>query len=383
MISKQELLERTQSLLPDIAKRTAYAAEHRILHPDTVKEIEEAGLLQALVPSKFGGHELNVDAMTDIARLLSQRCMSTGWVIGFFIGHNWMMTRFSEQVQREVFADKPSPRIPGQINPTVKATPVKGGYELNGRASWLSGIMHAEWLFTGVHLEDQAPKLALLKAGEYEVDDVWYMSGMEGTGSNDLVCNEVFVPEYRTVDVPDFIEGRTEGNQRYENPMFFLPALPFIYAEVMGILVGGLEGATQDYIEMLKTRDMAFSDQKLTDLPTVHLNIGNAVAKSNAARKLLDRLIQEIIELQMGEGISMEDRLRLKLDAGYIANHCRESVNSLMHQSGGKSFQTKSPLQAHFRDINTLSVHAFWDWQVSREQFGRGVVGLKPTHPLI
>lgn len=383
MISKEELLERTESLLPGISSRIAYAAEHRTLHSDTVKEVEDAELLQALVPKKFGGHELNLDTMTDISRLLSQRCMSTGWIISFYIGHNWMMTRFNEQVQKEVFADMPYAKIAGQIKPTIKATPVKGGYELNGRANWMSGIMHSNWSFTGVNIEGQAPKLALMKAGDYEIDDVWHMSGMEGTGSNDLVCNEVFVPEHRTVDVPGFIEGRTEGNQGYENPMFIMPVLPFMYTEAIGILVGGLEGATQEYIKILKNRDTAFSDKKLTEMQTVHVNMGNAVSRSNAARKLLDRLVQEIIELQMDKGITFEDRLRLKLDAGYIANHCRESVNTLIHQSGGQSFQKQSPIQTHFRDINTLSVHAFWDWHVSREQFGRGLVGLEQSHPLI
>lgn len=382
-IRKEELIERAEALLPSIAARTGYAQENRTLHTDTVREVQEAGLLETLVPKKYGGHELGLDAMTDIARTLSTACMSTGWVMGFYVGHNWMMTRFSEKAQKEVFADSPAQKIPGQIKPTIKGKKVKGGYELNGRASWLSGIMHADWLFCGVGVEDGPPLLALMHSDDYEVDDVWNMAGMEGTGSNDVVCNEVFVPDYRTVEVPGFVEGHTEGNQAYENPMYFLPALPFIYAEVMGILVGGLEGATNDYLELLKSRDTAWSTPKLTEMQTVHVNIGNAVARSNAARKLLDRLVEETIDIQMSRGIDMKDRLRLKLDAGYIANHCREAVNALMHQSGGQSFERTSPLQTHFRDINTLSVHAFWDWHVSREQYGRGEVGMKPSHPLL
>ena len=383
MVSREELLERTEALLPAIASRTGYAADHRTLHEDTVKEIEEAGLLEAIVPEKYGGHGNNIDTLKDIARTLSRACMSTGWVMGFYIGHNWMMTRFTEKAQNEVFADKPYAKIPGQIKPSIKATRVKGGYELNGRASWLSGIMHADWLFTGAGVEGGPPILALMKAGDYAVDDVWDMAGMQGTGSNDVVCNEVFVPDYRIVDIPSFITGETEGNQGYESPMYHMPILPFMYTQVMGILVGGLEGATAEYLKMLKSRDTAFSSVKLTDMQTVHVNIGNAAGRANAGRKLLDSLVEEIIETQMSRGITMRDRLKLKLDAGYIANHCRESVNTLIHQSGGQSFQRTSPIQNHFRDINTLAVHAFWDWHVSREQYGRGEVGLDPNHPLI
>jgi 3-hydroxy-9,10-secoandrosta-1,3,5(10)-triene-9,17-dione monooxygenase len=383
MSTREELLERVESLLPKIAARSGYVAEHGVLHPDTINELDEAEILRTLIPKEYGGFELNIDTLSDISRLLSRSCMSTGWVMAFFVGHNWMVTRFGKKTQDEVFSDNPSPKVPGQIKPTVTAKRVKGGFELTGRSSWNSGIMHADWVLTGIAIDGEAPKLALVRAGDYEVDVVWDMCAMEGTGSNDMICDGTFVPEHRTMEVPAFVEGRTEGNRRYSNPLYSMPVMPFIYAEVMGVLVGGLEGAAQRYIEMLNGRDPAYSPGKLSEMPTVHVKMGDAVSRVNAAGKLLHSLVQETIELQNTRGITMDDRLRLKLDAGYIANHCRESVNALIHDSGGQSFQRKSPIQSHFRDINALSVHAFWDWYVCREQFGRGQVGLEPSHPLI
>ena len=210
-----------------------------------------------------------------------------------------------------------------------------------------------------------------------QVDVVWDMSAMEGTGSNDMICDGSFVPDHRIVEVPGFVEGRTEGNQRYDNPLYLMPVLPFMYSEVISVMVGGLEGATQHYIDMLRGEDPAYSPGKLAEMPTVHVKMGEAASRSRTARKLMDSLIDETVEIQQSRAYTMDDRLRLKLDAGTIANHCRQSINELIHDAGARSFENDSPIQAHFRDINALSVHAFWDWHVCREQYGRGQVGLE------
>ena len=383
MASREELLERVEALLPGIAARARWVTDHGRLHPETIRELEEAEIMRTLIPKQHGGFELNIDTMADISRLLGRSCMSTAWVMGFFVGHNWMVTRFSEQTQDDVFGDNPNPKIPGQIRPMHTAKRVTGGYELNGRSTWNSGIMHADWVLTGISLDDEAPRLALLKAGDYEVDETWDMSAMEGSGSNDMICNATFVPDHRTCEVPGFVEGRTEGNQNYNNPLYLMPVLPFMYSEVISAMVGGVEGATQHYTEMLQSRDPAYSPGRLAEMPTVHLKIGDAASRARTAGKLIDSLVAETLEIQQTREFTMEDRLRLKLDAGTVVNHCRLSVNELIHDAGARSFENDSPIQARFRDINALSVHAFWDWHVCREQYGRSVVGLEPTHPAI
>jgi 3-hydroxy-9,10-secoandrosta-1,3,5(10)-triene-9,17-dione monooxygenase len=54
-----------------------------------------------------------------------------------------------------------------------------------------------------------------------------------------------------------------------------------------------------------------------------------------------------------------------------------------MSHAGTRSFSTDVPLQRFFRDMNTLTSHAFIDWDVCRELFGRHRLGLEPNHPLL
>lgn len=383
MASREELLERVESLLPNIAARRSYVTEHGLLHQDTIKELEQAEIMRTLIPKHYGGFELNVNTLSDISRTLARGCMSTAWVMGFFVGHNWMVTRFSEKAQDDVFHNSRYPKIPGQVRPMHKAKPVAGGYELSGRSNWNSGIMHADWVLTGLNVGDEEPKVALVKAGDFEVDVVWDAAAMEGTGSNDMICEGTFVPLHRTMDVSAFFQGGSESNSRFGNPLYTMPMLPFMYSQVISVMVGGLEGATRHYIEMLQSRGPAYSHGKLAEMPIVHVKIGEAASRSRTVGKLQDALIAETVEIQTTREFTLEDRLRLKLDAGTIANHCRASINELIHDAGAASFNKESPLQAWFRDINSLSVHAFWDWHVCREQYGRGQVGLEPNHPVV
>lgn len=142
-----ELIGRAHELKPVIAAR-ALATEHKRSLPDeTVKDLCDAGLMQMLTPKRFGGHELHIDTMAEVGRILASACPSTGWVAAFYIGHNWLHAVFPEQSQVEVFADKPYQLSSGQISPTAKAVKVKGGYELSGRQAWSSGVVHSDYVF--------------------------------------------------------------------------------------------------------------------------------------------------------------------------------------------------------------------------------------------
>ena len=145
-ITREILLERVNELLPGIASRAQSSEEQRKPDNQSIKELVDAEIMQTLVPTKFGGHELGLDTLAAIARAVSSADMSTGWVTAFYLGHNWMLTKFPEQAQKEVFKDRPFGLIPIQPSPTIEIKEVAGGYEVSGRSSWSSGIMHADWI---------------------------------------------------------------------------------------------------------------------------------------------------------------------------------------------------------------------------------------------
>ena len=378
-VTKEELLERTTSLLPAIASRALESEEQRRPHDDSIRELIDAGVMQALVPKRFGGHELGLDTLAGVGRLVSSACLSTGWVTAFYLGHNWMITKFSEQVQCEVFADRPFALIPIQPSPNVEIKKVAGGYEISGRSNFSSGIMHADWVIVAKAGGEDA-RAFVVPVDDVEIDDVWFMSGMAGTGSNDVLVDQLFVPEYRSLPT-EALFNSTESI--HTNPIYSIPLMPFIYCEVMGVYCGGLEGATAAYDTFVQNKRMTWGGDLLAKKQATHINLGAAHAEARAAGLLLDRLVQDTQEIAEKRDFNLHARLDLKLRAGYIADLCRAGVNEMMARAGTRSFQIEAPLQRYFRDLNTLATHAFLDWEVCRELYGRHRLGLEPNHPLI
>ena len=82
-VTQQQLLERVADALPGIAARAASTEAQRRPHDDSIAALIDCGIMQTLVPKRFGGHELGLDALSRIARAVSSACLSTGWVTAF------------------------------------------------------------------------------------------------------------------------------------------------------------------------------------------------------------------------------------------------------------------------------------------------------------
>ena len=377
-ITKETLLERVTAQLPGIAARAQASEAQRRPHDESIAALIDTGIMQMLVPKRFGGHELGLDALASVTRAVSSACLSTGWVTAFYIGHNWMLTKFPEQVQREVWSARPFGLMPIQPSPGVHFKAVPGGYEVSGRSSFSSGIMHADWVMIAQAGGDNA-RAFVVPIKDVKVEDVWHMSGMAGTGSNDIITDKVFVPEHRSVAMAALFNG---GDSIHDNPLYAMPLLPFIYCEVMGVYCGGLEGATAAYETHVQNKVMTWGGDLLAQKQAVHINLGEAHARARAAGVLLERLVADTHACMLQRAFSLDTRLDLKMRAGYIADLCREGVNAMISRAGSRSFDLAAPLQRYFRDLNMLATHAFIERDVAFELYGRHRLGLAPNYPL-
>ena len=101
---------------------------------------------------------------------------------------------------------------PAMLMPSGNAVREGGGYRLSGRWQWGTGIMHAQWVIVGslVPQAEGAPdfRFFAVPASDAKVEDTWYVDGMVGTGSNDLVIDGAFVPAEHSVSIVDMAAGR-------------------------------------------------------------------------------------------------------------------------------------------------------------------------------
>jgi alkylation response protein AidB-like acyl-CoA dehydrogenase len=378
---KREALERAYALLLDVRSRGQRADEERRLPDETIETLRTNGLFAISTPRRFGGSELGVGVMVEVATALASACGSTGWVYGVLTGHNWMVSLFAEEAQREVFSD------PRSLTATVfrlQGTTVKedGGYRLtDGRGRFCSGIDYADWVIVGnaVQSRDGPPedRYLILPKSEVEVIDDWRTVGMRGTCSRSIVIKDAFIPAHRTLPAADVMRGTTPGAQLYGANSIY--AVPFLVAQpfsLVGAPLGIMAGAIDVFTESLKKKISGYGPQQVSEQGVTFAKLAEAAADSESARRMV---LADCAQVDSGGEISRTDRTRILRNFAYAARTCRRVVSSLFEETGGSGIYSSSLEQRFWRDANSCTAHTAFNWNKASAEYARALLGLAPS----
>lgn len=211
-----ELIASAEGMLNGLRERAPFAEQNRQLSTETVREFREAGFHKILQPHRFGGYELGMDTAAEVIRTLATACGSSGWIVNLFIVHNWQISLFPIQAQEEYWADG-SDEVCSTASFATQSDmqEVEGGYRLSGRWKFSSGCDFAGW-FIILKPSPTCLDWLLVPRRDVEIVDDWFVSGLSGTGSKDLVLDDVFVPAHRHLSIMDLATGKTPGGQAHD-----------------------------------------------------------------------------------------------------------------------------------------------------------------------
>jgi alkylation response protein AidB-like acyl-CoA dehydrogenase len=376
------LVRRARDLAPTLTERAQAAEEARRLPDETIGDLASAGLLDVLVPRRFGGGEDDLAVMVAACREIGAGCASTGWLAVIYALHNWMLALFPEQAQREVWADRPYALMPCTLAPTGTATPVDGGHRVTGRWSWGSGVMHADHVMVMALVtagDAVEPRLFLLPREDVAVHDVWHTSGMRATGSNDIEVPDRFVPEHRSVPLAALTEGASPGSRIHPGPAYRLPLVPVFALTGAAPVLGVAEGVLARFAERMQGRVMAYTGVRQRDLMSGQMRLARATAALTGARLMLEDAVGHLTATYAaGDRYGMPERARARLVAAHVVETARTVVNELC-AAGGASVQfTHSPFQRAQRDVNTISAHVVFDPDATYALYGKVALGVEP-----
>src|SRR5215469_5058998 len=192
-VSHGEIMRRVAELTPRLADKTDQCDVQRKLADESMRAMVAAGMFRIPVPARVGGYELSLRTLADAVTGLSEACPSSGWVLMVMGAHHWCMGSFPEAAQDEVFGNGREGLVAGTLSWQGTATPVDKGYRVNGRWQFASGVDHSQWLMVGCANPDtHGPGVhVVIPRNEIEVDDTWYVMGLKGTGSKDLVAHDI------------------------------------------------------------------------------------------------------------------------------------------------------------------------------------------------
>lgn len=386
---REEILDRVRQIAPELEKRVDETNELRRLHPESLALIREAGMFRILQPRRLGGYELDLGTFNLVTREMAKACPSTAWVLGVTGAHTWILAMYPEACQDTIAASDPDTFIPGALTPQGIARAIDGGIRVSGQWQFASGIDHADWAMFGARFESsttERPKGVhfFVPRSDCKVLDTWRSMGLRGTGSNDVVLDDVFVPDGMVLPDGELFAKGTEFAKRHATRGY--SAIP-IFTGLAFILTGPVVGIAETAIEAFVERTLSWKDvfirsakadrvQIQTRLARAEDEVRSAKARVSWVVDLFDRLVDE------GRRATTEERVLAKWQVCEAGEACKNAVDRLFVAAGSHSVFDDSVLQRCFRDLHVAKNHAFLDIDLAREMRGRVRLGLDPGTPL-
>ena len=380
--------ERAASLLPLLRQSAAAGDEARCVHPGVIAAMRDAGLLRILQPARLGGAERDFRTMHQVVSSLAAASPSAAWVLMVLVAHSWILGMFDEQAQDEIAADDPHTVLGGSLAPTGCATPADGGWRVTGRWPFASGVDHAKWNMIGVRTAAGSTSLAkaihvVAPISDCRINDNWFTMGLQGTGSKELVLDDVFVPSHRAMPTETLYSSNSPWGRRHDSWLYMLPVRVGLAYHVSAPVLGMARQFLTDFLALTRGRTDKYAGTPKNESAGLQFRLAESELDIRAAGLLLDTVADRLETLGTQRRVaSVEETVDLRYCVSYAVTRCRQAVERLFAGAGANAAYETSPLQRLFRDLTVASHHGTVDYDVNAEQFGRIRLGLPATRAL-
>jgi alkylation response protein AidB-like acyl-CoA dehydrogenase len=384
-MAEAQVVATARSLIPQVlAVREECETLRRVPTP-MVEALAEAGLLQMYLPRSMGGPELQPLVVFRAIEEISRADGSIGWCTMIATGVSNSMGWLDADVGRAIAGQPADVRLAGSIRPQGRARPVDGGYRLDGRWDFASGVNHARWLMSPCVLWDGdkpmrtpagAPvaRIFWVPAKSATILDTWRVLGLRGTGSHDFSMADVFVPESHSCML---------GAPPREKGLLYEPRfhLSWIWAATVGNAIGIARGALDAFADLASTKSSTMSTTLLRDRPLVQVRVAEAEAILSGARAYVQAAIGDLwtrasqAETDLDAAVA---QARLAITHGM--HEAARSVDLVFHAAGTNAVYERNPLERHFRNIHVAIQHAA-GLPAHMEAAGKALLGQRPCDP--
>jgi alkylation response protein AidB-like acyl-CoA dehydrogenase len=376
------LLDAVERVSETVAAAADEAEAIKTLPKATVDAVYDSGLLRLKLPEIFGGEEADPVTQTKVIEALSYVDASAGWCLMIGASSIAIPAAFlSNEGVAEVFTRGRVPRASTAFMPTGTALPQEGGYLLNGRWAFASGVRHAEWINLGALVADDSGdgppqhRMFTLPTSKARIHDNWNVIGLQGTGSCDVSVENLFVPASLSYDL-------LHDDPKRGGPLYRLGIPAFFANEHAAFAFGVARRALDTIVAMSKERMRGIPPTRLVERGTFQKAVGECDLKLRAARALVMELNERAWETVVaGSTPALQLQTALRSSGAYATDIAVHIITQAYHYAGGSAVYASHILQRCLRDIHTATQHLMVS-DSAYEQHGKLVLGLPDVHPL-
>ncbi len=362
-VTPEVLIQRARDMVPVLKERAAQCEADRRVPKETVADMQAAGFFEVLKPKQYGGYEMDPQVFYSIVTTLAEGCMSTAWIYGVIGVHNWQIALFDPQAAADVWKDSNDVLIASTYMPKGQVTPVEGGFKFSGRWAFSSGIDHCDWVFLGGLIfgaEGEPPEYRtfLVPREDFKVEDTWHVMGLKGTGSNDVVVEDAFVPEYRTHKASDGFMGTNPGRDTFTSDLYKLPFGQIFVRAVSTAAIGGLQGMLDEFVGFGRAQ-IGSMGAKTSDNPLAQQAVADATNAIDEMTTILNRNFDVLMgKIRAGEALDdINQRLHYRNQAAQVVEKCAQNAWKIFSSTGGQGIFTTLPYYRYLNDIQAARGH--------------------------
>jgi alkylation response protein AidB-like acyl-CoA dehydrogenase len=336
---------------PRFAERAGVHDANDSFVAENFAELKARGIFAAGVPKELGGGGASYPELCDMLRTLAHYCGSTALALSM---HTHVVATALWRWQRDPQSSERLLRRVAEENLVVvtsggsdwltasgTAERVAGGWRINGRKIFASGIPAGDLLMTQAVCDDPKAGPTVLHFTIPVMDpgvtpqDSWYVLGMRGTGSPDVIISDVFVPD------SGVLLRRPAG--KLSAPFHLSPGmipLPLVHAVYLGVAEAAYDTA------------LAIARKRLDDhgLPYLIGEMQNDLASARMAYR-------DMVETANTGEPGLETTNRIWIGRTLVGRAAIRVVEKAMEVGGAGSFYRTSPLERLFRDIQGARFH--------------------------
>jgi indole-3-acetate monooxygenase len=378
-----DVVAAAKGLVPLILASRDEGERIRRVPPEVAKALAAAGLLQMFLPRSMGGPELAPLTVFRAIEEISKADGSVGWCAMIATAASLALGWLPADIGRQFCGQPADFRCAGSLRPLGRADPVDGGYRVRGHWNFASGIDHANRLFcTCIVMDGDKPQLTgagtprvramWLPSDRATVQDTWSVVGMRGTGSQDFIVDDVFVPAAHSCFIG---EPAIEAGPLYNPRLVFVTLFSTVAANSLGIARGAIDA----FIELAARESSTRSTDVLRDRPFVQARLAEAEAILNAARAYVVDAVGTFWEAVCNDAPDPSIAIaQARLAIVHAMHEAVRSVDLVFHAAGTNAIYCRNPLERYFRDIHVAVQHnsAF---PAQYESAGKVLMGLRPA----
>lgn len=357
-------------------------------------------MFRMFLPHTFGGAELEPATFFQVVSEIAAGDASAAWCVAQSSGCSMSAAYMEPSAAHRVFGDSRAAVAWGySLGPQCRATPVPGGWRVNGTWGFGSGNRHASWVGAHCHRTDEAGELLkhpdgrplertmLIPRSSVTIkDDTWHVVGLRGTGSDTYSVSDLFVPaEYSLVPratardhhLPEGAAPELEPERREQGPLYRMAPMNVYQAGFAAVGLGVARATLDAFIELATRKTPSGSGSPLRGDGWIQSRIALSEARLQSAQAWIVAILRNLWRECCAGQPGFESRVQLRLASTFAIHEARKVVHSSYADAGATAIFESNPFERRLRDINAVSQQVQANF-AHLQTVGQYYLGLQP-----